>query len=386
MTITVLRPYKIIMTYFGSLFLLILALSVNADSNSAVQSAKSDRWTMAGYFENEQAAKSMAGYRPLKRVLVALADEPLLAQIKQTVPDVELVAASQLQPGDTEFDAVLLYCGAADLMTNLDNLVWIHAYSAGVDSCMTHPMMDKYRAREQGIILTNSRGAAAATIGEHAIGMMMSLARGLHRFRDAQAESHWNPGILNEGNVTTTVGGKTILVLGLGAIGKEVAKRANGLGMQVLATRNRSRSGPDYVHYVGLSDETLELAARADVVVNALPLTDSTTGFVDAEFFKAMPESAYYISVGRGGTTDTKALMQALESNAIAGAGLDVTDPEPLPKDHPLWKQTNVIITPHLAGSGGEGRRRTFALAVENLRRFQAGEPLLNVVNTELGY
>jgi phosphoglycerate dehydrogenase-like enzyme len=196
----------------------------------------------------------------------------------------------------------------------------------------------------------------------------------------------WARDLLNEGNVTTTVGGKTLLVLGLGAIGKEVAKRANGLGMQVLATRNRSRSGPDYVEYVGLAEETLELAKRADVVVNALPLTDSTAGFIDADFFKAMPDSAYYISVGRGATTDTKALMQALDNREIAGAGLDVTDPEPLPKDHPLWQKTNVIITPHLAGTGGESRRRTFALAIENLRRFQAGEPLLNVVNTELGY
>ena len=177
-----------------------------------------------------------------------------------------------------------------------------------------------------------------------------------------------------------------MLILGLGSIGTEVARRADALGMRVLATRNSSREGPDYVEYVGLTDETLTLAEQADVVVNALPLTDSTKGFVDIDFFDTLKSSAIYISVGRGGTTDTDALLAALENKTISGAALDVTDPEPLPSSHPLWEQDNVIITPHISGVGGDSIEKRETLILENLRRYQAGETILNMVDVNLGY
>ena len=135
-----------------------------------------------------------------------------------------------------------------------------------------------------------------------------------------------------------------------------------------------------------MSNETIELTQKADVIVNALPLTDSTRGFLDKDFFKAMRPTAYYISIGRGGTTDTQALLDVLMNKEIAGAALDVTDPEPLPRDHLLWKLDNVLITPHISGTGGESLNKTIALALENLRRYQNGEPMLNMVDTTLGY
>ncbi len=183
-----------------------------------------------------------------------------------------------------------------------------------------------------------------------------------------------------------SVSGKTMLVLGLGGIGRQVAKRAHDLGMRVMATRNSSRSGPDYVDYVGLSDEMTNLASKAHVVVNALPLTNSTRGIVNAGFFDAMPDSSYYISVGRGKTTNTDALMAALNSGKLSGAGLDVTDPEPLPDDHKLWTMPNVIITPHSASQSDLSERNTIILARENLRRYVHGEPLLNLVDLTRGY
>ena len=163
-------------------------------------------------------------------------------------------------------------------------------------------------------------------------------------------------------------------------------RRAHGLGMRVIATRGSRREGPDYVEYVGLSHEALELARRADVVVNAAPLTATTRGMFNAAFFEAMKPSAYFISVGRGGSTVTADLVAALRQGHIAGAGLDVVDPEPLPEGHELWGMPRVIITPHVAGRSRESLQRISALVAENLRRYVAGEPLLSVVNIQKGY
>ena len=179
---------------------------------------------------------------------------------------------------------------------------------------------------------------------------------------------------------------RTLLVVGLGGIGTQVAKRGHGLGMHVIATRNSRREGPDYVDYVGLSDELYELAARADVVINTVPLTDQTRGMFDAGFFDVMKSNAFFITVGRGGSTVTDDLMAALQSGAIAGAGLDVTDPEPLPEGHPLWTMPRVIISPHTAGRSDKGRDRLYLMVKENLRRYVAGEPMLSVVDIERGY
>ncbi|MFB3077931.1 MAG: NAD(P)-dependent oxidoreductase [Lysobacterales bacterium] len=156
--------------------------------------------------------------------------------------------------------------------------------------------------------------------------------------------------------------------------------------MRVLATRGSSREGPDYVEYVGLADEAIKLATQADVVVNAAPLTDATRGMFDKEFFAAMKSSAYFVSVGRGPSTVTEDLVAALRSGQIAGAGLDVVDPEPLPRSHPLWSIPRVIITPHVAAMSAETFQRILALVSENLRRYVAGEPLLSVVDIERGY
>jgi phosphoglycerate dehydrogenase-like enzyme len=180
--------------------------------------------------------------------------------------------------------------------------------------------------------------------------------------------------------------GRTVLVVGLGGIGTEVARRAHGIGMRVIATRNSSREGPDFVAKVGLSDELLALAAEADVVVNATPLTPATTGIFNHAFFSAMKPGGYFINIARGRSVITDDLVSALRSKQLAGAGLDVTEPEPLPKDSPLWQMNNVIITPHVASTSGVQRDRYVILVTENLRRYVAGEPLLNVVDIERGY
>jgi len=381
------------------LFACLILAACATSSDSKNQDVLPDRSTttgltdnqiaLAGFTESTIASRDLLGYRPLKRVLVTLADDAQLDRLRDIAPEVEFVGSAGLVPDANtsgEFDAVILVCSFPGALDYAENVAWIHSYSAGVENCLAHPSLRSRNAGKQDYIITNSSGTAASIIGEHAIAMMMSFSRGLHHFRDAQATQSWSRSMVDESSVTTTIGGKTILILGLGSIGKEVARRAHALGMRVIATRNSSRSGPDYVDYVGLSDETFRLASEADVIVNALPLTDTTRGMLNKDFFEVMKNTALYVSVGRGATTNTDDLLVALQSGELAGAALDVTDPEPLPDNHPLWKQKNVIITPHLAGTGGDARARVYGLLLENVRRYQAGEPLINPVSSKAGY
>jgi phosphoglycerate dehydrogenase-like enzyme len=158
------------------------------------------------------------------------------------------------------------------------------------------------------------------------------------------------------------------------------------LGMKVVATRNSGHEGPEFVNYVGLPDELLKLAKEADVIVNAAPLTTATTGIFNANFFRVVKPTAYFINVARGGSVVTADLVAALNEHRIAGAGLDVVDPEPLPANHPLWRAPNVIITPHISGAADLPREERWLVARENLRRYIAGEKLLSVVDLAKEY
>ncbi len=273
--------------------------------------------------------------------------------------------------------AIVGFCDAA-LLEAAPHVSWVQIFSAGAERCLAS---DNFASG--AIVLTNMQKMSSPVIAEHAIALTLALARGLPRFAAAMAEGTWARDAGTTSGMTD-IAGKTMLVLGLGGIGTEVARRADALGMRVIATRNSRRDGPEFVDYVGLADETLELAAQADVVVNALPLTEQTRGLLDAEFFRVL-KGAYLVNIGRGATVDTDDLVAALGSGQVAGAGLDVTDPEPLPADHPLWRMQNVLITPHVAGRGG-GRERHRVLAFENIRRYFAGEPLYNVVDPDKGY
>src|SRR5882672_9184803 len=184
----------------------------------------------------------------------------------------------------------------------------------------------------------------------------------------------------------TDLEGKTVLVVGLGGIGTEVARRAHAFGMKVTATRASGRTGPDYVSYVGLPEELPALAKDADFVVNCTPLTPATTGIFNAKFFALMKPTAYFLSVGRGRSTVTTDLIAALKDKRVAGAGLDVTDPEPLPAESPLWRMPNVIITPHVSADTALANEIKVEILRDNIRRYVAGEPMLSVVDIGKGY
>ncbi|MCH8159541.1 MAG: D-2-hydroxyacid dehydrogenase [Proteobacteria bacterium] len=334
----------------------------------------------SGITEGPVAMRDRPNWRGAHKILIWPLDDEI-ESLRQIMPDTEFVvvrSTTEALNDVADADAIVGLCNE-ELIAAASDLVWVQIYSAGAERCLAAKAV-----ASGSVILTNAQKMSSPVIGEHAIAMMLALARRLPTFAKMMGAGEWNRGSAVV-SAMTPIAGKTLLVVGLGGIGTAAAQRGAALGMRVIATRNSSREGPDYVDYVGLSSELLQLAGEADVIINALPLTDATRGLLDEEFFAATRKGAFFINVGRGGTVDTQALTDALTSGYLGGAGLDVTDPEPLPPNHPLWQLENVIITPHVA-SRGEEDDRYLALVKENLRRYAAGERLLNVVDPERGY
>jgi len=330
--------------------------------------------------EGEIAVRELPRWSGAHKILIW--DRGLdLGDLTGAASDVEFITVRSVDEAmqhASGVDAMIGSCAPA-LIDAAEKLVWVQINWAGAERCLSVPDI-----ADGTVVMSNMQKMSSPVIAEHAIAMTLSLARNLPQFVHAMDESEWgNRDAASAGMMP--VAGKKLLVAGLGGIGTEVARLGAALGMKVSGTRNSSRSGPDFVEYVGLSHELNALAAEADIVVNALPLTDSTRGLFDDEFFAAIKPGAIFVNVGRGQTVATDALVAALESGTVSGAGLDVSDPEPLPADHALWQREDVIITPHVAGSGGE-RERHAVLLRENLRRYIAGDRLLNVVDPKKGY
>ena len=352
---------------------------VVADGNAADSSA-AGVIQHYGLEQGDVPVKERKGWRKPQRILVGGFAAQMGPVLQSAVPGVEFIVAGspEAKAKLASVDAAIGVC-SADLLAAAKSIQWIQMVTAGVENCVSIPAV-----KERNILVTNMRRVAGPIIAEHAIAMTFAFTRGLDLFMQAQAQSQWQratpPGRM------AVVDGKTLLVVGLGGIGTEVAKRAHALGMKVTATRASGRTGPDYVSYVGLPDELPKLVSEADFVVNTAPLTPQTTGIFNAALFAKMKPSAYFINVARGGSVVTADLVEALKNNKIAGAGLDVTDPEPLPPDHPLWKAPNVIITPHVAGNSDLGSDAQIQVVRENLRRYAAGETMLSVVDISRGY
>lgn len=336
-----------------------------------------------GIRESTLPSRELEGWSVPQKVLVWLDKPERLSALQAVAPGVELIPVAGVAEAvalAADVQVLMGFCNQ-EIVSAAPQLVWVQVYSSGVENCVSIPDM-----RTGNKILTNGQRIGSPALAEHAIAMMMALVRGLDVYHANQLKGAWQRNAELGSGEFMEIEGRTVLIVGLGGIGSQVARRAHGLGMRVIATRNSSRQGPDYVDYVGLSDELLVLTAKADVVINTAPLTDQTRGIFDAAFFAAMKPTAYFVSVGRGASTVTDDLISALETGQIAGAGLDVTDPEPLPEGHPLWSAPRVLISPHTAGRSDKSRDRLYLLVQENLRRYVAGEPLLSVVDIERGY
>lgn len=340
-----------------------------------------------GIRESREPSRDMEGWSRPKKITMQFSplaetgfgSKQWLLEVADGVKVEFVRGGDELRKSIVDSDAY--FGGCSEVILSGKELDYIHIGSAGIDRCTAIPEL-----KSSKLIATNTAKVHSETIAEHSIALMLALARNIATAIEAQAKSEWSRSSMEDVSKNIALKDKTILILGLGGIGTQVASRAHSLGMRVIGTRNSSRNGPDYVDYVGLSDETNELAKQADVVVNALPLTSTTRGIAGTDFFNNLKKGSYYISVGRGPTTDTEALMAALKNGKLNGAGLDVTDPEPLPKGHELWSMPNVIITPHVAGWSDLTTRNRAMVIRENLRRYIQGEKLINMVDLARGY
>ncbi|BCM88926.1 glyoxylate/hydroxypyruvate reductase B [Abditibacteriota bacterium] len=310
----------------------------------------------------------------LRRDDAALAD-----RVRALSPRIELVSRQRL---DEE----------ADLLARLDvvyghlekgelgratGLRWLQTTSAGVNSLITPEL----QARD--LIVTTTSGIHAAPIAEQMFGMVLAVNRYLYKAWEEQKEHAWRA--FDFHSRTDILSGKTLGVLGVGAIGSHAANIGKAFGMTVVGLRRSKGEQPPIETMYGV-DERAEFLKRCDVVMNSLPLTDATRGFLGDAEFATLKRGAIVVNTGRGATINTDALLRALNSGQVGAACLDVTDPEPLPADHPLWTAPNVFITPHTSGSRPDYDERADEIFLANLRRFLEGKELENVVNKEEGY
>jgi phosphoglycerate dehydrogenase-like enzyme len=266
------------------------------------------------------------------------------------------------------------------LIPRMPRLQWVQLWSAGADWLQQYPGLKGLPFK-----LTTTSGMHCQQITEHVFGMLLGWNRQLPQAFACQNRREWRKIPMGELSV---LAGKTMLILGYGAIGAGIARAALAFGMSVIGLR---RSGPPVpreeagVTVVSASKLRDQLPA-ADVVVNILPLTEETRHSFGAGEFAAMKKTALYVNVGRGATTDQGALVEALRTKAIGGALLDVTDPEPLPADSPLWAQDNLLLTGHYAGFHPNYDEIALNIALDNLGRYVRGEPLVNLVDKSRGY
>ena len=332
---------------------------------------------------------------PLRIVVIAMSvPEAVLSRLQVEFPEIRFSVlhgdtggesdsgSSGATPAEAvvrEADAIIGWELPAELLAAATRLRWIHAGGAGVE----HYDLAQIAAR--GVMLTNSSGVSAPNMAEHVLGMMIALVRRFPRLIAAQTRRQWRDEATHR--EVGELQGQTVLVAGTGDIGCAVAQRAAAFGMRVHGLRRRAGASPPagFDQVFAIADLHVALA-DADQVVVTLPDTPSSRGLFDAAAFTAMKPGAAIYNVGRGPVIETAALISALESGHLAGAGLDVTDPEPLPTDSPLWEMENVLITAHTSGASPRYWERQVELITDNLRRIQRGEVPRNLVDLEAGY
>ena len=299
---------------------------------------------------------------PQLRIAVARTEESFLAEL----PGCEILVTAKIKP---------------EQFALCRRLEWIHSPMAGVTSLLLPDLVDGK------VIVTNGRTVHAVPVAEQTLALMFAIARQLPNCFRFQANRYWGQDeSWLPGKTPFELDGKALGVVGYGAIGQELCPRAKAMGMRVIVVRRDPAKPTPAADRVYPAARMREMLAEADFVVLAAPDTPEMIRLIGAAELKQMKPTAYLINVARGPLVDTGALVQALETDVIAGAALDVTDPEPLPPGHPLWSLPNCLITPHLGGASDRFWERESTLLRENLRRYLAKEPLLNLVEKARGY
>jgi phosphoglycerate dehydrogenase-like enzyme len=323
----------------------------------------------------QRIVKLVIGYRPSASRLGILrrAVRGIPVRLRIVCSDNHEVLAEELR----DADAYVPGWGnpIKELIPRAPRLRWVQLLSAGVDGLLTPEIV------RPGLVLTKARGVHAVPMAEHAMAMLLAVTRNLHALRLNQGAGRWKREKADE------LFGKTLLVVGAGSIGGEVARRAKAFGMRILGVARsvRGRKDPDYERIYGLG--RLGSAVRgADAVFCSLPLTARTKNVINAGIFGRMKNGAVFMNFGRGGTVEEKALIGAVRSGRLRAAILDVFLREPLDAGSALWRMKNVYISPHMSAQSPATMEREFGLIAENLGRFAAGKPLLHVVDPGTGY
>jgi phosphoglycerate dehydrogenase-like enzyme len=295
-----------------------------------------------------------------------------LTALRAAAPGVEIVEAE----GNAVLDAIPTadaFYGRIrpEWLAAAPRLRWIQSPVAGLE----HSMFPELVASP--VTLTSMRGIYSDHIADHAYALLLALARGLPQFMRRQARHEWS----QQGVRAVHLPDATLGIIGLGGIGRELARRAKVSGLTVLAVDARPEDRPEAVDELWPTERLRELLGRSDFVAVCAPHTPETERLLNRETLGWMKSSAYLINISRGVIVELAALTEALQQGRLAGAALDVFETEPLPADHPLWDMENVVVTPHAAWMGPDSEARRLEVLKVNLRRFAAGEPLLNVVD-----
>jgi phosphoglycerate dehydrogenase-like enzyme len=315
-----------------------------------------------------------------KNVLILLpVDDAHKKLFEQAAPQADIVYSSSKLVGPQEIERADIIIGNPNpaLLSGAKNLKWLQLESAGANLYTGSGILP------ENVLLTNATGCFGTVISEYMIATLLSLFLHLRQYAENQRRHLWN----NEGKIKS-IYGSTALIVGLGDIGGEFAKRFKAMGGHTIGVRRSDRKKPDFIDELYLTDQLDELLPRADVVALSLPETPQTHKLFNLERLARMKSGAILLNVGRGMAIDSDALCEALNSGRIGGAVLDVADPEPLPPEHPLWDAKNILITPHISGNFNlpETYERVAALCADNLKRYMDGLELNNLVDLSTGY
>lgn len=328
------------------------------------------------------AVASLSLSAQTKKILVAGQTAEVLADWQSASNQVKLVAVTK-DNVMTEIADAHAYIGgdiSPAMVRAGKNLQWVQVLSAGVEKVLH--LSGGNDLRDSKIIVTNNQIVQGPEIADHAMAMLLALARGLPKFFADREKEVWQA----QPYRGIELNGKSAVVIGLGGIGQQIALRAWAHGMKVTGVDPEDIPMSPFWQRVVKPDMLDSVIPEADVVFISAPHTEKSHKMMGARQFELMKQDSLFIAVSRGGIYDMGGLVKALDSQRLRGAGVDVTDPEPLPQGHSLWKFPNAIITPHIAGRSDRDRGRMLGTVKENIRRYAAGQPLLNVVDKQKGY
>jgi phosphoglycerate dehydrogenase-like enzyme len=317
-----------------------------------------------------------------KKIVVATGGESLARELQAVTPKAHVVLLTPANRAAelADADAYIGDISPADVRAG-KKLQWVQVMSAGVEKLL-FPVSGEFDLLKSNITLTNNKVVQGPEIADHALAMLLMLSRNLYKLYNNDKQEIWD----SSNYKGIELSGKTAVVIGVGGVGAQIALRANAFGMNIIGVDPEDKPFLPFVKRMVKPDQLDDVLPEADVVFISVPDTPKSHKMMGAKQFDLMKKNSYFIAVSRGGIYEMGGLVKALDEKKLAGAGVDVTDPEPLPKGHALWKFDNVVVTPHIAGRSDNDAGRMVNTIKLNVQRFVDGKPLINVVDKQKGY